>query len=107
MALTASAATSWASSQYIEYSRVKDYWAADLPVNCGRFNFDTLRYDYYLDDNVAFEAFNAGAFDLREEGSAKTRKAASRCASSCCCAAAPAMTGRCPTSTTCHGSASA
>lgn len=57
--------------QYIEYSRVKNYWAADLPVNRGRFNFDTLRYDYYLDDNVAFEAFKAGAFDLREEGSAK------------------------------------
>ena len=57
--------------QYIEYSRVKNYWAADLPVNRGRFNFDTLRYDYYLDDNVAFEAFKAGAFDLRQEGSAK------------------------------------
>lgn len=57
--------------QYIEYSRVKDYWAADLPVNRGRFNLDTLRYDYYLDDNVAFEAFKAGAFDLREESSAK------------------------------------
>lgn len=57
--------------QYIEYSRVKNYWAANLPVNRGRFNFDTLRYDYYLDDNVAFEAFKAGAFDLREESSAK------------------------------------
>jgi len=57
--------------QFIEYSRVKNYWAADLPVNRGRFNFDTLRYDYYLDDNVAFEAFKAGAFDLREESSAK------------------------------------
>lgn len=57
--------------QYITYSRVKDYWAADLPVNKGRNNFDTLRYDYYLDDNVAFEAFKAGAFDYRAEGSAK------------------------------------
>lgn len=57
--------------QYIEYSRVKNYWAADLPVNRGRFNVDILRYDYYLDDNVAFEAFKAGAFDLREESSAK------------------------------------
>lgn len=57
--------------QFIEYSRVKDYWAANLPVNKGRFNFDTLRYDYYLDDNVAFEAFKAGAFDLRIESSAK------------------------------------
>lgn len=63
--------TSYKSGQFIQYSRVKDYWAANLPVNRGRFNFDTLRYDYYLDDNVAFEAFKAGAYDLREESSAK------------------------------------
>ncbi|MDI8751952.1 hypothetical protein MJH54_29700, partial [Salmonella enterica subsp. enterica serovar Montevideo] len=37
----------------------------------GRFNLDTIRYDYYLDDNVAFEAFKAGAFDLRLENDAK------------------------------------
>ncbi|WP_408580018.1 ABC transporter substrate-binding protein [Citrobacter koseri] len=30
-----------------------------------------MRYDYYLDDNVAFEAFKAGAFDLRLENDAK------------------------------------
>ncbi len=63
--------TSYKSGQFIQYSRVKDYWAANLPVNRGRFNFDTMRYDYYLDDNVAFEAFKAGAYDLREESSAK------------------------------------
>lgn len=63
--------TAWKQGQFIEYSRVKDYWAASLPVNRGRYNFDTLRYDYYLDDNVAFEAFKAGAYDLREESSAK------------------------------------
>lgn len=63
--------TSWRMGQYLVYSRVKDYWAANLPVNRGRWNFDTIRYDYYLDDNVAFEAFKAGAFDLREEVSAK------------------------------------
>lgn len=63
--------TAYKSGQFIQYSRVKDYWAANLPVNRGRFNFDTLRYDYYLDDNVAFEAFKAGAYDLREESSAK------------------------------------
>ncbi|WP_158783614.1 extracellular solute-binding protein [Pantoea sp. BAV 3049] len=63
--------TSYKVGQSITYSRVKDYWAANLPVNKGRFNFDTLRYDYYLDDNVAFEAFKAGAFDFRSEGSAK------------------------------------
>ncbi|XTZ39708.1 extracellular solute-binding protein [Salmonella enterica] len=63
--------SSWRMGQYITYSRVKDYWGANLPVNRGRWNFDTLRYDYYLDDNVAFEAFKAGAFDLRSEDSAK------------------------------------
>lgn len=61
----------WKLGQFIEFSRVKDYWAADLPVNRGRFNFDRMRYDYYLDDNVAFEAFKAGAYDWREEVSAK------------------------------------
>lgn len=63
--------TRYKVGQSITYSRVKDYWAANLPVNKGRFNFDTLRYDYYLDDNVAFEAFKAGAFDFRSEGSAR------------------------------------
>ena len=37
-----------------------DYWAADLPVNRGLNNFDQIRYDYYLDDTVLFEAFMAG-----------------------------------------------
>lgn len=61
----------WRMGQYIAYTRVRDYWAADLPVNRGRWNFDNIRYDYYLDDNVAFEAFKAGAFDFRQEGDAK------------------------------------
>ncbi|RPH30337.1 ABC transporter substrate-binding protein [Buttiauxella warmboldiae] len=63
--------TAWRMGQYITYSRVRDYWAANLPVNRGSWNFDTIRYDYYLDDNVAFEAFKAGAFDFRHEASAK------------------------------------
>ncbi len=63
--------SAWKMGQSVTWSRVKDYWAANLPVNKGRFNFDTLRYDYYLDDNVAFEAFKAGAVDFRSESSAK------------------------------------
>lgn len=58
--------------QYLTYERVTDYWAADLPVNRGRYNFDRLRYDYYLDDKVALEAFKAGAYDFRLEGSPKS-----------------------------------
>jgi microcin C transport system substrate-binding protein len=56
----------------ITYQRVKDYWAAERPVNVGRFNFDTIRYDYYRDGTVALEAFKGGAYDFRQESSAKS-----------------------------------
>src|SRR5216110_3288826 len=55
----------------ITYRRVKDYWAAELPVNVGRNNFDAIRYDYYRDGTVALEAFKSGAYDFRQENSAK------------------------------------
>ncbi|MFN7901952.1 MAG: extracellular solute-binding protein [Holosporales bacterium] len=55
----------------ITYQRVADYWAKDLPVNRGRNNFDTIRYDYYRDSSVALEAFKAGAYDFRLENIAK------------------------------------
>ncbi|MBW7469961.1 extracellular solute-binding protein [Marinobacter sp. M216] len=55
----------------IIYERVDDYWAKDLGVRKGRFNFDQIRYDYYTDDTVALEAFKAGNFDFRVETSAK------------------------------------
>ncbi|MHC5306468.1 extracellular solute-binding protein [Bartonella sp. LJL80] len=44
----------------ITWKRVKDYWAADLPVNVGRFNFDTEHYSYFLDPNAEWEAFKKG-----------------------------------------------
>jgi len=55
----------------ITYRRVKDYWGATLPVNVGRNNFDLIRYDYYRDDTVSLEAFKGGAYDFRQEPSAK------------------------------------
>jgi microcin C transport system substrate-binding protein len=55
----------------ITYRRVADYWGKDLPVNKGRYNFDTIRYDYYRDATVALEAFKAGQYDLRIENAAK------------------------------------
>ncbi len=51
--------------------RVDDYWAKDLNVNIGRHNFKTIRFDYFGDDTVAFEAFKAGELDFREEYSSK------------------------------------
>jgi microcin C transport system substrate-binding protein len=55
----------------IVYERVEDYWAADLPVNKGRHNFDRLGYEYYRDANVALEAFKAGQYDFRQENVAR------------------------------------
>ena len=55
----------------IVYSRVNDYWAKDLPVNKGQYNFETLIYDYYKDSNVLLEAFKVGEYDYRREYNAK------------------------------------
>ena len=52
---------------HVQYERVKDYWARDLPVNRGRYNFDRIRYDVYRDATVAREAFRKGLFDLYVE----------------------------------------
>jgi microcin C transport system substrate-binding protein len=58
-------------NRYIEYERVKDWWAADLPVNRGSFNFDTVRYEFYRDRDVAFEGFTGRNYLFREEFTAR------------------------------------
>lgn len=55
------------AGRFIVMERVKDYWGRDLPVNRGRYNFDTVRLDFYRDLSVAFEAFLAGKVDFRME----------------------------------------
>ncbi len=62
---------SFEAGRTITYRRVKDYWAARLPVKVGTDNFETIRYDYYRDANVALEALKAGQYDLRLENVAK------------------------------------
>ncbi len=52
---------------FVTFKRRDDYWAKDLPVNVGRFNFDELRYQYYRERTVEFEALKAGKIELREE----------------------------------------
>ena len=51
----------------VTYERVKDYWAKDLPVNLGRFNFDRIGVDYYRDRELQFQAFFSKQYDYREE----------------------------------------
>ncbi len=57
---------------FITYKRRANYWAADLPVNRGRYNFDEIRFEYYRDRAVGLEAFKAKAYDLREEFTSKS-----------------------------------
>ncbi|MFK8253793.1 extracellular solute-binding protein [Ancylobacter terrae] len=58
--------------RFIAYERVADYWGRDLPVNVGINNFDVLRYEYFRDRDVAFEAFKARAYLFREEFTSRT-----------------------------------
>ncbi len=55
----------------VRYERVKDYWAKDLPINRGFYNFDVMAMDDYRDSTVALEALKAGQFDYWLENSAK------------------------------------
>lgn len=57
--------------RFVEYERVADYWGRDLPVNIGTNNFATVRYEYYRDRQIAFEAFKSGALNYREEYTAR------------------------------------
>lgn len=55
----------------VTYERVKDWWAKDLGVNKGQYNFDQITYDTYRDETVLLQAFFAGAYDFRAENIAK------------------------------------
>jgi peptide/nickel transport system substrate-binding protein len=54
----------------ISMKRNTAFWGKDLPVLKGLYNADELRFDFYRDENAAFEAFRAGLFDIRIETSA-------------------------------------
>jgi peptide/nickel transport system substrate-binding protein len=51
----------------ITYRRDPDYWGKDLPVNRGRFNFEEVRFDYFRENSVRFEAFKTGQVGIWPE----------------------------------------
>jgi peptide/nickel transport system substrate-binding protein len=53
--------------QRLVLRRNPNYWARDLPVARGRYNFDEIQIDYYRDAATMFEAFKAGLYDFRVE----------------------------------------
>jgi microcin C transport system substrate-binding protein len=55
----------------IEYIKNPNYWAKDLPVRKGMFNYGRITYKYYKDSTIALEAFKAGEFDFFFENYSK------------------------------------
>ncbi len=60
------------AGRFVEYERVPDYWARDLPVRRGIGNFDAIRIDFFTERQSAFEAFKKGEITYREEFTAIT-----------------------------------
>jgi len=55
----------------ITYQRDPNYWARDLNVRRGRYNFDRVTYKIYKDNTAQTEAFKAGEFDYLRTFSAR------------------------------------
>jgi peptide/nickel transport system substrate-binding protein len=53
--------------RFITFKRDPDYWGSALPINQGVNNFDTIRYDYFVDAGVLFQAFTAGELSVYRE----------------------------------------
>ncbi|MBV8662001.1 MAG: ABC transporter substrate-binding protein, partial [Hyphomicrobiales bacterium] len=58
---------SFEQGRFIEFELDPNYWGKDLPVNVGSNNFERLRFEYYRERQVAFEAFKAGAINFHQE----------------------------------------
>ncbi|MCO7504466.1 MULTISPECIES: extracellular solute-binding protein [unclassified Pseudomonas] len=54
----------------ITFERNRDWWARDLPVNRGRYNFDQLKIEYFGDTDVARQVLRGGGYDYNREFSA-------------------------------------
>ncbi|HET9067046.1 MAG TPA: extracellular solute-binding protein, partial [Amaricoccus sp.] len=53
--------------RFVTFERDPDYWGKDLPINRGVNNFDTIRYDFFVDAGVLFQAFTAGELSVYRE----------------------------------------
>jgi microcin C transport system substrate-binding protein len=51
----------------IRYCKNPDYWADGLAVNVGSYNFDCVVYEYFTDNNAAFEALKIGNYLFHQE----------------------------------------
>lgn len=56
--------------RYLSLKRNPDYWGKDVPFMKGQANLDEIRFDYYGDGGVTFEAFKAGEANTHRETNA-------------------------------------
>ncbi|MEL7470474.1 MAG: extracellular solute-binding protein [Pseudomonadota bacterium] len=54
-------------ARHITFRRNPDWWGADLPVNRGLNNFDTVRYEYFRNEDAMWESIQAGVISLHAE----------------------------------------
>ena len=60
------------TGKFVSYTKNPDWWGKDLPFNRGQHNFDEVRFDYFGDGGVVFEAFKGGLItSFRETNPAK------------------------------------
>ncbi len=63
---------SFDAGAFITLKKNPDWWGKDLAFNRGQHNFDAIKYEYFADPTVIFEAFKAGEIDTyRESNPAK------------------------------------
>ena len=54
-----------------EFVRDKNYWAQNLPVRKGRYNYDHIRIKYVKDEVVRIEGLKGGQYDFVQENVAR------------------------------------
>ena len=57
--------------RFAVWKRNPNYWGKDLTVTRGTYNFDTIRFEYFRDDTVSFEAFKTNGYDVTYELTAR------------------------------------
>lgn len=57
--------------RYLVLKRNPDYWGKDLPLRRGTSNLDEIRFEYFTDAGVLFEAFKAGEIDVMRESNSE------------------------------------
>jgi len=59
------------TNRFVTFRRNPDYWGKDLAINRGKNNLDEIKYEYFNDASVVFEAFKAGELSVFREPSAQ------------------------------------